>query len=113
MKKNSVTLFIAAMWVAVACLFGIIILVGIIFRIDMTGILAYGLWGIFQLILLSLVIYIAWRVKLWIELQVSANASGKTDMSAIRDEIIAIRRTVEETHEKVERLEKMLDEVSE
>jgi 5-bromo-4-chloroindolyl phosphate hydrolysis protein len=111
--RNPAMLFLVALWVAAACLLVVVAIVGLVFNVDLSGTLAYATWGLMQLVLLTLVIYIAWKVKLWIEEQTGNRTSSKTELSALHEDIAMIRRIVEETRERVERVEKILEDVSE
>ena len=111
--KNPVILFLVAIWVAAISLLVVVLVVGLIFNMDLSGTIGAATWGFMNLVLLSLVIYIAWRVKVWIEGLTRERSPSTPELSALKDDISEIRRMIGETSEKVDRIEKILKEVTE
>ncbi|MBP7411997.1 MAG: hypothetical protein KA818_10785 [Methanoculleus sp.] len=107
MKQDRWKLFLKALWGAVIALLVISLLAGLIGGSKFWNtMLAGSVWVIIQLGVLTLLLIIVVRLKEWIEGQVKSVADRGNDLQALQ-------RSMERIETKVERIEKILTEVSE
>jgi hypothetical protein len=107
MKRDRWKLFLKALWGAVIALLVISLLAGLIGGSKFWNtMLAGSVWVIIQLGVLTLLLIIVVRLKEWIEGQVKSVADRGNDLQALQ-------RSMERIETKVERIEKILTEVSE
>lgn len=107
MKQDRWKLFLKALWGAVIALLVISLLAGLIGGSKFWNtMLAGSVWVVIQLGVLTLLLIIVVRLKEWIEGQVKSVADRGNDLQALQ-------RSMERIETKVERIEKILTEVSE
>lgn len=107
MKQDRWKLFLKALWGAVIALLVISLIAGLIGGSKFWNtMLAGSVWVIIQLGVLTLLLIIVVRLKEWIEGQVKSVADRGNDLQALQ-------RSMERIETKVERIEKILTEVSE
>lgn len=107
MKRDRWKLFLKALWGAVIALLVISLLAGLIGGSKFWNtMLAGSVWVIIQLGVLTLLLIIVVRLKEWIEGQVKSVADRGNELQALQ-------RSMERIETKVERIEKILTEVSE
>ena len=107
MKQDRWKLFLKALWGAVIALLVISLFAGLIGGSKFWNtMLAGSVWVIIQLGVLTLLLIIVVRLKEWIEGQVKSVADRGNELQALQ-------RSMERIETKVERIEKILTEVSE
>jgi len=110
MKQDRWKLYLKALWGAVIALLVISLLIGWIGGSDSwTTMVAGSVYVIINLAVLTLLFIIVVRIKEWIERQV-ANVADQKDAGV---ELQALRQSMERIEGKVDRIEKVLNEVSE
>lgn len=107
MKQDRWKLFLKALWGAVIAMLVISLLAGLIGGSKFWNtMLAGSVWVVIQLGVLTLLLIIVVRLKEWIEGQVKSVADRGNELQALQ-------RSMERIETKVERIEKILTEVSE
>ncbi|MCE5339140.1 MAG: hypothetical protein LLF90_10715 [Methanomicrobiaceae archaeon] len=107
MKQDRWKLFLKALWGAVIALLVISLLAGLIGGSKFWNtMLAGSVWVIIQLGVLTLLLIIVVRFKEWIEGQVKSVADRGNELQALQ-------QSMERIETKVDRIEKILTEVSE
>ena len=107
MKQDRWKLFLKALWGAVIALLVISLIAGLIGGSKFWNtMLAGSVWVVIQLGVLTLLLIIVVRFKEWIEGQVKSVADRGNELQALQ-------RSMERIETKVERIEKILTEVSE
>ncbi|MDD4567999.1 hypothetical protein L21_1930 [Methanoculleus chikugoensis] len=110
MKQDRWKLYLKVSWGAVIALLAFSLLVGWMGGSDSwNSMLAGSVWIIINFGILTLLIIIAVRIKEWIEGQV-ANVAEQKGAGA---ELQMLRQSVERIEAKVDRIEKVLDGISE
>ncbi len=110
MKQDRWKLFLKALWGAVITLLVISLIAGLIGGSKFWNtMLAGSVWVIIQLGILTLLLIIVVRIKEWIEGQVANVAEQK----GAGTELQMLRQSMERIEEKVDRIEKVLDGISE
>lgn len=108
MRQDRWKLYLKALWGAVIAMLVISLIIGAVAGTNSWNtVLAGSLWIIVQLAILTLLLIIVVRLKEWVEAQV-ANVANRKD-----GEQEVLRQSLERIEAKVDRIEKILAEVSE
>ncbi len=114
MQQGRWKLYLKVLWGAVIALLVISLLAGLIGGSDSwLTMLAGSVWVIELLTVLTLLFIIVVRLKEWIEGQVGNIADQKSAMAGADTELQMLRQSLERIETKVDRIEKVLDGISE